>query len=237
MAQNKRPKAPNVNDSSLTRESWKIFQVIAEFVDGYERLFPTRPSVSLFGSARVTEDHPYYQLAFDTAYTLSEAGFSVTTGGGPGLMEAANRGAYQGKSFSIGLNIELLQQEPPNDFQDISLRFRHFFTRKIMFVKYACAYVVLPGGFGTLDEFAEILTLLQTQKTKRIPVVLVNAAFWNDLLAWFRDRLLAEGMINASDFDLFQVVETPEEALKAIQDHYKALGKQPGEDESSFRDL
>ena len=174
-----------VNDSLLSRESWKIFQIMAEFVEGFERLAQIKPSVSLFGSARMAPDHPYYQLTEEIARGLSDAGFSVVSGGGPGLMEAANKGAFAGKSPSIGLNIALPQEQGANDYQDISLHFRHFFSRKVMFVKYASAYVVLPGGFGTLDELAEILTLVQTGKTRRIPIILVHSPFWGGLLEWF----------------------------------------------------
>ena len=158
-----------INDSLLSRESWKIFQIMAEFVEGFERLAQIKPSVSIFGSARALPDHPYYKLTEEIARALSDAGFSVVSGGGPGLMEAANKGAYAGKSPSVGLNIALPKEQNINAYQDISLNFRHFFSRKVMFVKYASAYVVLPGGFGTLDELAEILTLVQTHKTRRKP--------------------------------------------------------------------
>jgi uncharacterized protein (TIGR00730 family) len=216
-----RPKIPAVNDSVLSRESWKIFQVIAEFVEGYERLIHTRPSVSIFGSARSKVDGPYYKLAENIGLQLSNAGYSIVTGGGPGSMEAVNKGAHRGKSLSIGLNIELPNQEPYNRFQDISLRFRHFFTRKVMFVKYAAAYVVLPGGFGTLDELAEILALEQTSKTRRIPIILVNEPFWRPLLQWFKNTLLTEGMIDEHDLYLWKFAETAEEVVAIIQNFYK----------------
>jgi len=219
-----RPTTPPVNDSTLTRESWKIFQVIAEFVEGYERLVHIKPSVSIYGSARVQEDHPYYKLAFETAKLLSNSGYSIVTGGGPGIMEAGNRGAFQGNSFSIGLNIVLPGEVCNNDYQDISLRFRHFFTRKVMFVKYASAYVAMPGGYGTIDELSEILSLIQTKKTRRIPVIMVNHKFWAPLIAWFKDTMLAQGMIDQSDFDLFSIAETPEEILQQIEDFYKQHG-------------
>lgn len=222
----KNSRAINVNDSLMARESWKVFQVMAEFVDGYERLVCIPPSVSIFGSARLKADHPWYMLAQQTAKALSEAGFSVVSGGGPGLMEAANKGAQQGPSLSVGLNI-VLPEEIANPYQDISLRFRHFFTRKVMFVKYASAYVVMPGGFGTLDELAEILALVQTGKTRRIPVVLVIESFWRDLLSWFKNHLVNEGMIRAQDLDLYQVVNTPEEIVKVIQEFYKDRSPAP----------
>ncbi|MFO7859488.1 MAG: TIGR00730 family Rossman fold protein [Ectothiorhodospiraceae bacterium] len=216
-----------INDSLMTRESWKIFQVMAEFVEGFERLAQIKPSVSMFGSARTPTDHAWYQLAEDTARQLSNAGFSVVSGGGPGIMEAINKGAYQGKAPSIGLNIQLPREQGGNGYQDISLNFRHFFSRKVMFVKYASAYVVLPGGFGTLDELAEILTLVQTGKTRRIPIILVNRAFWQGLLDWFQDRLVGDGTIDADDMNLFHVVEKPEEAVTAIFDHYEDRGFEP----------
>jgi uncharacterized protein (TIGR00730 family) len=155
----------------------------------------------------------------------------VVTGGGPGIMEAANRGAKQGKAPSIGLNIDLPHEQLANPHQDISLHFRHFFTRKVMFVKYASAYVVLPGGFGTLDELAEILTLVQTGKTRRIPVVLVKHDFWRGLIDWFRDRLVEDGMISPGDMDLFTIVDTPEQVLEVIFDHYSTRPFEPSDRE------
>ena len=227
---NTRPNLPpSVDDSSMTRESWKIFQVIAEFVEGYERLVSVRPAVSVFGSARTKPNDPFYKLAYNIGNALSEKGYSVVTGGGPGVMEAANKGAYEGASLSIGLNIELPEIEPPNDFQDISLRFRHFFTRKIMFVKYAAAYVVIPGGYGTLDELCEILALIQTGKTRRIPVVLVNNEFWSGLIDWFKNTLIQKGMISEDHLDFFSIVETPEEVVDAIEKFYKDRNIDPSE--------
>ncbi|MCC5810443.1 MAG: TIGR00730 family Rossman fold protein [Ectothiorhodospiraceae bacterium] len=216
-----------VNDSLMTRESWKIFQIMAEFVEGFERLAQIKPSVSLFGSARTPPDHPYYKLAEETAHQLSEAGFSVVSGGGPGIMEAANKGAFAGKSLSIGLNIQLPKEQSGNPYQDISLHFRHFFSRKVMFVKYASAYVVLPGGFGTLDELAEILTLVQTGKTRRIPIILVHTPFWEGLISWFQDHLVEEGMISAADMNLFKLVDEPADVVNAIFDHYEDRGFEP----------
>lgn len=216
-----RPTSPLVNDAVLSRESWKIFQVMAEFVEGYERLIHIKPSVSIFGSARAKSGDAHYILGEAIGQKLSDAGYSVVTGGGPGTMEAVNKGAYQGRSFSVGLNIELPNQELSNRHQDISLRFRHFFTRKVMFVKYATAFVVLPGGYGTLDELAEILALVQTGKTRRIPIILVNEPFWRPLLRWFKDTLLTENMIDARDLSLWQFADTPEEVVAAIQEFYR----------------
>lgn len=214
-------------DATLSGESWKIFQIMAEFVEGFERLACIRPSVTIFGSARVPLGHDYYLLAERIGRTLSDAGFSVVTGGGPGVMEAANKGAYAGKSLSIGLNIQLPHEQHGNNYQDIPLSFRHFFTRKVMFVKYASAYVVMPGGFGTLDELAEILTLVQTRKARPIPVLLVDAGFWKGLVDWLRERLLVENMIDPADLDLFKIVDGPEAVAQAIFDHYGARGFEP----------
>ena len=215
----------------LSRESWKIFQIMAEFVEGYERLARIRPSVSIFGSARTAPDHPYYALAEEIARLLSDAGFAVVSGGGPGIMEAANRGAYGGKSPSVGLNITQPHEQSANPYQDIALNFRHFFSRKVMFVKYASAYVVLPGGFGTLDELAEILTLVQTGKSRRIPIVLVHRPFWAGLTDWFRDTLAQEGTIGAGDLDLFHVLDRPQEVVDAIFRHYEGRGIGPSAEE------
>jgi len=219
------------NDTQLTRESWKIFQIMAEFVEGFERLAHIKPSVSVFGSARTPMDHPDYKLAENISRALSDAGFAVVSGGGPGLMEAANKGAYAGKSPSIGLNIQLPSEQSGNPYQDIALNFRHFFSRKVMFVKYASAYVVCPGGFGTLDELAEILTLVQTGKTRRIPIILVGSEFWSGLIGWFRDTLVTEDTISADDLDLFKILDDPQEVVDAIFDYYEHKSFEPSEQE------
>ena len=217
--------------SVLSRESWKIFQIMAEFVEGFERLAQIHPSVSIFGSARTPVEHPYYHLAERIARLLSDAGFSVVSGGGPGIMEAANKGAYAGKGPSVGLNIMLPHEQSGNAYQDIRLTFRHFFARKVMFVKYASAYVVLPGGFGTLDELMEIMTLVQTGKSRRIPIILVHAPFWKGLIDWFRDTLVAEGTISPGDLDLILVLDKPEEVLQAIFQYYEKRGFEPSAEE------
>lgn len=220
-----------INDSALSRESWKIFQIMAEFVEGFERLARISPSVSIFGSARYAPDHPHYQLTEAIARALSDAGFSVVSGGGPGIMEAANKGAYAGKSPSVGLNIQLPHEQLGNPYQDIRLSFRHFFSRKVMFVKYAAAYVVMPGGFGTLDEMAEILTLVQTGKTRRIPIILVHSPFWQGLIDWFRTTLVAEKTISPEDMNLFKVLDHPQEVVDAIFSHYEHRGFEPSAEE------
>ncbi len=218
---------PIINDSDLTRESWKVFQIMAEFVEGFEKLAGIKPSVSMFGSARYQSDHPYYVLGEEVARLLSDAGFSVVSGGGPGLMEAFNKGAFAGRSQSVGLNILLPHEQSTNKYQDIALYFRHFFSRKVMFVKYASAYIVLPGGFGTLDELAEILTLTQTGMCRRIPIILVNSKYWKGLIDWFKETLIVESAIIASDLDLIQIVDDAQQALDAIFGYYKIEDQEP----------
>lgn len=213
------------------RESWHLWGIISEFVEAAERLADVRPAVSIFGSARLTPESPLYQQTVVIARALSDAGFAVISGGGPGLMEAANRGAFEGRSPSVGLNIELPFEQHGNAFQDISLRFRHFFARKVAFVKYASAYVVMPGGYGTLDELTEALTLIQTGMGRQIPIILVGSAFWGGLLQWMRDRLVTDGMIGAADLDLMQVVDDPLVVTEKIFDFYEQRGFAQGGDE------
>jgi uncharacterized protein (TIGR00730 family) len=181
----------------------------------------------VFGSARVRPGTPYWKLAEDTARLLSDAGFSVVSGGGPGLMEATNKGAFEGNGLAVGLNIELPREQFGNRYQNISLRFRHFFTRKVMFAKVATAYIVLPGGYGTLDELFEALTLVQTGKTRRMPIILMHEPFWRGLIGWFRERLVAEGMIDARDIDLLQVIDEPQAVVDAIFSYYEKRGFEP----------
>jgi uncharacterized protein (TIGR00730 family) len=210
--------------ASTAREAWRVFGIMSEFVGATERLAGVRPAVSIFGSARIQPESPYYRLTERIARLLSDAGFSVISGGGPGVMEAANKGAFFGKSPSIGLNIQLAMEQQENPYQDISQSFRHFFARKYMFVRFAAAYVVMPGGFGTLDELLEALTLIQTGKTPPMPLILVGDGFWNGLLDWFRDRLVTEGMINREDIGLIQIIDEPEAIVAAIFKHYEARG-------------
>ena len=209
------------------RESWRMLGIMAEFVEATERLASIRPAVSIFGSARTPADHAYYILTEEIARKLSDAGFSVISGGGPGIMEAANKGAYFGKSPSVGLNIQLPHEQAGNPYQDISQTFQHFFARKVMFVKFAAAYVVLPGGFGTLDELSEALTLVQTAKIPRIPIVLVGSKFWTGLLDWFKTTLVDEGMIAAEDLDLMLIIDEPDQVVDAIFSHYEKRGFMP----------
>jgi uncharacterized protein (TIGR00730 family) len=226
-------KLPKIVDTDIqartysARESWRVFEIMAEFVEATERLSPIRPAVSIFGSARTPHDHQYYLLTEQIARQLSDAGFSVISGGGPGIMEAANKGAYFGRSPSVGLNIQLPHEQHSNPFQDISQTFRHFFARKVMFVKFASAYVVMPGGFGTLDELFEALTLVQTGKTRRIPIILVHAPFWSPVVDWFKKTLVSEGMIDAADMDLIKIIDEPKQVVDAIFKHYEGRGFEP----------
>jgi uncharacterized protein (TIGR00730 family) len=210
-----------------SKESWRVFGIMSEFVSATERLSNIHPAVSIFGSARTPHDHPYYQLTEEIARLLSDAGFSVISGGGPGIMEAANKGAFYGKSPSVGLNIQLPHEQHNNPYQNISQTFHHFFTRKVMFVKFASAYVVMPGGFGTLDELMEALTLVQTGKTRKMPIILVGNKFWGGLVEWFRTALLEEKLIGPGDLDLIQVIDEPEQVVSAIFKHYETRGFEP----------
>lgn len=207
-------------------EAWRVFGIMAEFVEATERLSRIRPAVSIFGSARASPDSVSYRLAEQTARLLSDAGFAVISGGGPGVMEAVNKGAYLGKSPSVGLNIQLEHEQHANAYQDISLRFKHFFARKVMFVKFACAYVVMPGGYGTLDELFEALVLVQTKKTRPMPIILMRKQYWAGLVDWIRERLLADAMIDAADLDLIQMIDEPREVADAIFAHYENRGFQ-----------
>ncbi|GGP25715.1 cytokinin riboside 5'-monophosphate phosphoribohydrolase [Silvimonas amylolytica] len=218
------------------RESWRVFEIMAEFVEAAERLQPIQPAVSIFGSARTPQEHPYYKLTEQVARLLSDAGFSVISGGGPGIMEAANKGAFFGQSPSVGLNIQLPHEQSGNPYQDVSQSFRHFFARKVMFVKHATAYVVMPGGFGTLDELTEALTLIQTGKSRRIPIILVGSAFWGGMVDWFRNVLVTEKMIGPADMDLVQLIDDPQEIVNAIFKYYETRGFEmsPAEREMQF---
>ncbi len=200
----------------LAKDTWIVFRIMAEFVEGFETLAPIFPAVSVFGGSRVSRSSPVYRQAEKIAYLLTENGFNVITGGGPGAMEAANRGAERGAGRSIGLNIKLPDEQAANRHAELTLDFDYFFVRKVMFVKYACAFVGLPGGYGTLDEMFECLTLKQTQKIKNFPVVLFGREYWGGLVDWLRDRVLAEGLISRHELDLFTVTDTPEEVCDVI---------------------
>jgi len=216
---------------SSAREAWRMFEIIAEFVTATERLQTIQPAVAIFSSSRITPEHPYYAMAEDIARRLSEAGFSVISGGGPGIMEAANKGAFEGASPSVGLNIQLPDEQSANRFQDVSHTFQHFFARKVMFVKLSCAFVMMPGGYGTMDELMEVLTLVQTAKIRKLPVILVNSRFWKGLLDWIHGTLLPEGMIGVEDPALIQVLDDPQAVVDAIFDHYHSRGFEPSPEE------
>jgi uncharacterized protein (TIGR00730 family) len=228
------PKVPKPSDPQLVkrsqtsaREAWRMFEIIAEFVTATERLQAIQPAVAVFGSARMTPEHPYYAVAEEIARRLSESGFSVISGGGPGIMEAVNKGAFEGTSPSVGLNIQLPHEQGANPYQDVSHTFQHFFARKVMFVKLSCAFVMMPGGFGTLDELMEVLTLVQTGKIRKVPVILVNSAYWKGLLDWIRGPLVSEGMIGVEDPGLLQVIDDPQAVVDAIFEHYHSRGFEP----------
>ncbi len=219
--------------TASARESWRIFGIMSEFVEATERLAAIRPAVTMFGSARVKEGSRYYELTEKTARLLSDSGFSVISGGGPGIMEAANKGAFFGKSPSVGLNIQLPHEQANNPYQDISQTFRHFFARKYMFVRFASAYVVMPGGFGTLDELMEALTLIQTGKARKIPLILVCSDFWKGMIDWFKEKLVEEKMVDPEDIKLIQLIDQPEHVVEAIFKHYESrpFGPLPSERE------
>src|SRR5882672_9473268 len=227
MTTEKLQKAAGLGHEISSREAWKLFGIMAEFFEATERLQGIRPAVSMFGSARVREGSEYYKLAEDTARLLSDAGFAIISGGGPGVMEATNKGAFHGKGIAVGLNIDLPHEQAANRFQNISLRFKHFFARKVMFAKFATAFVVMPGGYGTLDELFEALTLVQTGKTRQMPIILVHEPFWRGLIDWCKSRLIEEGMIDASDIGLVQVCNEPKEVVDAIFAFYEKRGFEP----------
>lgn len=212
-------------DETITKDSWMVFKVMAEFVDGYEKMARIGPCVSIFGSARLKSDTKYYNMAVEIAEKITKIGFGVITGGGPGIMEAGNKGAFNAQGKSIGLNIDLPFEQHFNPYINklYSLNFDYFFVRKVMFVKYSQGFIVMPGGFGTLDELTEAMTLIQTNKIGKFPIVLVGSEFWSGLLDWFKETLLTEGMISEGDLDLYRVVDTADEAvahIKAFYDKY-----------------
>ncbi|NDV13483.1 TIGR00730 family Rossman fold protein [Crenobacter caeni] len=206
------------------REAWHVMKILSEFVESAEELQGITPAVSIFGSARTARDHRHYKLAEEIARLLSDAGFSIISGGGPGIMEAANKGAFYGRSPSVALNIVLPHEQHPNPYQDLSLKFNHFFSRKVMFVKHAIAYVVMPGGFGTLDEMFEALTLVQTGKSRRIPIILCGREFWSGLIDWMRAHLVEGGMIRPDDLDLVKLIDEPQAIVDTIFKHYETRG-------------
>ena len=220
---------PKTWNEIKTNDSWAIFKIMAEFVDGYEKLSKIGPSVSIFGSARTKPEDPYYVLAEEIAFQLTQNGYGVITGGGPGIMEAGNKGAQRGKGSSVGLNIELPFEQHDNPWidNDKNLEFDYFFVRKVMFVKYSQGFIVMPGGFGTLDELFEAITLIQTHKIGRFPIVLVGSKFWGGLMEWIQNTLLEQGNISEKDLKLFRVVDSADEAIEHLNKFYSKYQLKP----------
>lgn len=208
-------------NSFVVEDTWRVFRIIAEFVEGFEEMSNVGPCVSIFGSARTKSEAPNYELAREIARRLAVKGYGIISGGGPGIMEAANRGAQEGNGKSIGLLIELPREERPNPYIDKAISFRYFFVRKTMFVKYAKAFVVMPGGLGTMDELFESFTLIQTRRIRKFPVILVGSHYWKGLLDWLKDEVLNQGNISPEDLHILKVCDTPAEVVKEIESFYK----------------
>lgn len=213
------PASANIIDDLKGDQSWRIFRIISEFTEGFDELSGLCDAISIFGSARLAPDHPYYLKTVELSRLLSEKGFAIISGGGPGVMEAANKGAFLNDQLSIGLNIELPMEQKPNPYQNLSLNFRYFFVRKVMFVRYSMGYVCMPGGFGTLDEFFEALTLMQTAKAYPLPLVLFGTDFWGGMMEWLRTKMLEYGTISPEDLDLISVTDDPNEVVDIMVKH------------------
>ncbi|MBV9216880.1 MAG: TIGR00730 family Rossman fold protein [Acidobacteria bacterium] len=209
-------RSPEPEDEYKTSDSWRVFRIMGEFVGGFDGLASVTRGVSIFGSARTKEKDPNYKAARETARLLGKAGFEIITGGGPGIMEAANRGAHDAGAVSIGCNIELPMEQMPNLYQNRSMTFKYFFVRKTMFIKYSNAYIIFPGGFGTMDELFEALTLIQTRKIRNFPVVLFGSQYWRGLLAWLTSTMLNEKMLNAADLGLIYLTDSPKDAVDFV---------------------
>jgi uncharacterized protein (TIGR00730 family) len=207
-----------------TSETWRVFRIQSELVEGFETLHDLGPAVTIFGSARLTPQNRYYEDAVNLAKMLADDGFAIITGGGPGIMEGANKGAKKGKAHSVGLNIEIPAEQEPNKYHDISLSFRYFFIRKLMFIKYAIAFIIFPGGFGTMDELFEALTLSQTKRIQSFPIILYGSEYWKGLIDWMKNTLVPNGTIRREDFALFSLVDKPEEVRFLINEHYRVFG-------------
>jgi hypothetical protein len=205
-------------DTFNVGDSWRLFRIMAEFVEGFDSLAAVkRPAVSIFGSARFDEDHEYYKIARAVGKGLSQAGYAIMTGGGPGIMEAGNRGAHDVDGISIGLNIDLPFEQEGNVYANMPLKFKYFFVRKVMLIKYAMAFIAMPGGFGTLDELFEAITLIQTRRIKSFPIVLVGSSYWGGLVDWIREQMLAAQTIEEDDLHIFQIMDDPEEIIRYIK--------------------
>lgn len=216
---NHKRKNPNVGFTS--EDPWRIFRIMGEFVDGFEVLSEIGKAVSIFGSSRLAPNDKYYKMAEETAYLLAKEGYAIITGGGPGIMEAGNRGAKRAGGKSVGLNIQIPAEQRPNEYIDTMLDFRYFFVRKVMFVKYAKAFVILPGGYGTLDEFTEAINLIQTERIPRFPVILFNREYWKGMLDWLKASVLKHGCISGEDLKIFTVVDEPREVVNTINRFYQ----------------
>ena len=212
-----------VKDDFMQEDTWRIFRIMSEFVDGFETLSKAGKAVSIFGSSRFTPDNKYYKMAEETAYLLAKAGYAIITGSGPAIMEAANKGAKRAGGVSIGLNIQIPLEQEPNKYVDTLLDFRYFFVRKVMFVKYAKAFIIMPGGYGTLDEFTEAINLIQTERIQKFPIVIMGSEYWKGLIDWLKSTVLKSGAISKEDLKLFTVVDEPKDAVDAIKKFY---GKQ-----------
>ena len=204
-------------DDFMVGDTWRLFKILSEFVEGFEMMSEVYPAVSIFGSARIKPEDETYIQTVEIAKKLSENGFNIITGGGPGIMEAGNKGAQEGKGKSVGVNIKLPMEQQANAFTDLQLELNYFFVRKVMFIKYAQAYVGMPGGFGTLDEIFEAITLIQTKRIKPFPVILVGTEYWSGLLVWIKDTLLKKNLISADDIDLVRLTDDPDEVVKIIK--------------------
>ncbi|WP_228721350.1 MULTISPECIES: TIGR00730 family Rossman fold protein [Desulfosediminicola] len=205
-------------DNTVIGDSWRMFRIMSEFVDGFDAMSAVDvPGVTIYGSARTDSSDPYYLLTEKIASELAKAGYAIITGGGPGLMEAANKGAFEAGGISIGLNISLPHEQDPNPYANFPLHFKYFFVRKVMFMKYSMAFICMPGGFGSLDELFESLTLIQTQRIKPFPIVLVGSEFWSGLADWIKDKLLGNGNISVDDMTLFRVLDDPDEVVSHIR--------------------
>ncbi|WP_028329592.1 TIGR00730 family Rossman fold protein [Brachyspira alvinipulli] len=210
-----------LQNSDMPNESWRIFRIMGEFVEGFETMSHYKNAVTMFGSARTSPDHPHYKLAYETAKLLGENKYDIITGGGPGIMEAGNKGAFDADAGSIGLCIELPFEQKTNPYVKEEIKFRYFFARKVMFLKYAKAIIIFPGGFGTMDEMFETLTLIQTKVLQNIPMLVMNYDYYNDLISWMKKDMIKEQYIDKEDLDLIQYVKTPQEALDIINNFYK----------------
>jgi uncharacterized protein (TIGR00730 family) len=214
-------KTRNMKEDFTQEETWRVFRIMSEFVEGFEVLSKVGKAVSIFGSSRTRPDTKYYKLAEEISYLLAKEGYAIITGSGPGLMEAANKGAKRAKGKSVGLNIQIPSQQKPNKYVDLLLDFRYFFVRKVMFVKYAKAFVIMPGGYGTLDEFSEAVNLIQTERIPKFPVILFDGEYWKGMVDWLKDKVVKSGCISKDELDIFTIVSEPKEVVSAIKKFYE----------------